>query len=85
MESLEQGTPSVTANYEGEAGGGGVGGRKGPEGEDARTAWESVRWHTDAASYSELKFRKISGPDDRRVSHDGWRRGRRMRSAQQNG
>jgi hypothetical protein len=36
MEGSGQGTPSATANREGEAEGGGVGGRKGPEGEEAR-------------------------------------------------
>jgi hypothetical protein len=46
-------------------------GRKGPEVEEARTALESVRWQTDAASCSKLKFREISGPpstDGRRTT-----------------
>jgi hypothetical protein len=43
LEGLEQGTPA-TASQEGEAEGGGVGGRKGQEGEETRTrmAWERV-------------------------------------------
>jgi hypothetical protein len=49
-------------------------GRRGDKDKDG--VGESFRRYTDAASRSELKFRKISGPDDHRVSHDGCRRGR---------
>jgi hypothetical protein len=41
---------SRNANHEGEEGCLGVGGRKGPEGEDASTTWESVRWETDPST-----------------------------------
>lgn len=43
LEGLEQGTPA-TASQEGKAEGGGVGGRKGQEGQETRTrmAWERV-------------------------------------------